>query len=245
MNIIVAEEYNGFGGLASTLRIFVGQLKVKNSSFEEYVDCGLFVENRSAFCWGDVTGSGVLSLFPRIARSLYLTESNVDFSSSGSGEFVVLAPLDPMVSSVGGRSHACGIKSSDLGVVCWGFRLKNSSSTPNGVIFYQIAAGDYFTCGVRAEISLRANCWGSCFPSDSFSSHRGCLGEQQAAQDSISGVIKSKRRKSLVSEADVDVRITDGRHAGDVSAGGDGLRCLEEETGTASPLQDLSLQHNF
>ncbi|KAL6007790.1 Serine threonine-protein kinase-like protein [Asimina triloba] len=155
-------------------------------------NCGLFVENRSAFCWGDVTGSGVLSLIPRIARfqlfgaggfhvcgvleggasrvlcwgrSLYLEESNEDFSSSGSGGYVDLAPPDPMVSGVGGRSHACGIKSSDLGVVCWGFRLKNSSSAPNGVIFYQIAAGDYFTCGVCAEILLRADCWGSCFPS--------------------------------------------------------------------------------
>ncbi|KAL5985558.1 hypothetical protein ACLOJK_027543 [Asimina triloba] len=38
MNIIVAEEYNGFGSLVSALRIFVGQLKVKNSSFEEYVE---------------------------------------------------------------------------------------------------------------------------------------------------------------------------------------------------------------
>ncbi|KAL5987486.1 hypothetical protein ACLOJK_035234 [Asimina triloba] len=38
MNIRVAEEYNGFGGLASALRIFVEQLKVKNSSFDEYVE---------------------------------------------------------------------------------------------------------------------------------------------------------------------------------------------------------------
>ncbi|KAL5998061.1 Serine/threonine-protein kinase-like protein cr4 [Asimina triloba] len=154
--------------------------------------CGLFVENRTAFCWGDETGSGVLSLIPRNARfqmigaggfhvcgvleggasrvlcwgrSLNLEESNVDFSSSGSGGYVDLAPPDPMVSVVGGRFHACGIKSSDHGVICWGFRLKNSTPAPNGVKFYQIAAGDYFTCGVLAENSLRADCWGSSFPS--------------------------------------------------------------------------------
>ncbi|KAL6010179.1 putative receptor protein kinase CRINKLY4 [Asimina triloba] len=36
-------------------------------------------------------------------------------------------------------------------------------------------------------------------------------------------VVSSQRRKSSVSEADVDARITDGRNAGGVSAGGDGL----------------------
>ncbi|KAL6007788.1 Serine/threonine-protein kinase-like protein cr4 [Asimina triloba] len=52
-------------------------------------------------------------------------------------------------------------------------------------------------------------------------------------------VVSSQRRKSSVSEADVDARITDGRNASGVSAGGDGLRCLEEGIGTASPQQDL------
>ncbi|KAL5977108.1 hypothetical protein ACLOJK_021450 [Asimina triloba] len=47
-------------------------------------------------------------------------------------------------------------------------------------------------------------------------------------------VVSSQRRKSLVSVTDVVARITDGRNAGGVSAGGDGLRCLEEEIGTAS-----------
>ncbi|XP_058112447.1 biogenesis of lysosome-related organelles complex 1 subunit 2 [Magnolia sinica] len=37
MNLRIAEEYNGFGDVASGLRVFVEQLKVKNSNFDEYV----------------------------------------------------------------------------------------------------------------------------------------------------------------------------------------------------------------
>ncbi|XP_058102428.1 serine/threonine-protein kinase-like protein CR4 isoform X2 [Magnolia sinica] len=152
--------------------------------------CGLFAENKTAFCWGDETGSGVLSLIPKHARfqmisaggfhvcgvlegrasrvlcwgrSLSLEEPNVN-SGDGGGD-VDLAPQNPMVSVVGGRFHACGIKRSDHGVICWGFRLKNSTPVPNQVKFYEIAAGDYFTCGVLEENSLRADCWGSSFPS--------------------------------------------------------------------------------
>ncbi|KAF8399237.1 hypothetical protein HHK36_015102 [Tetracentron sinense] len=37
MNLKVAEEYKGFGDLASGLRVFVEQLKAKSGSFDEYV----------------------------------------------------------------------------------------------------------------------------------------------------------------------------------------------------------------
>ncbi|KAK9121928.1 hypothetical protein Syun_019545 [Stephania yunnanensis] len=37
INIRVAKEYEGFGDLASGLRVYVEQLKVKNGSFDEYV----------------------------------------------------------------------------------------------------------------------------------------------------------------------------------------------------------------
>ncbi|XP_009596773.1 biogenesis of lysosome-related organelles complex 1 subunit 2 [Nicotiana tabacum] len=37
MNTRVAEEYKGFGDVASGLRIFVEQLKSKSGSFDEYV----------------------------------------------------------------------------------------------------------------------------------------------------------------------------------------------------------------
>lgn len=37
MNVRVAEEYKGFGDLTSGLRVFVEQLKSKNSTFDDYV----------------------------------------------------------------------------------------------------------------------------------------------------------------------------------------------------------------
>lgn len=37
MNLRVAEEYKGFGDVASGLRIFVAQLKSKSSCFDQYV----------------------------------------------------------------------------------------------------------------------------------------------------------------------------------------------------------------
>ncbi|XP_052204826.1 biogenesis of lysosome-related organelles complex 1 subunit 2 [Diospyros lotus] len=37
MNVRVAEEYKGFGDVASGLRVFVEQLKSKSGSFDEYV----------------------------------------------------------------------------------------------------------------------------------------------------------------------------------------------------------------
>lgn len=36
MNLRVAEEYKGYGDLASGLRVFVEQLKSKSGSFDEY-----------------------------------------------------------------------------------------------------------------------------------------------------------------------------------------------------------------
>lgn len=55
-------------------------------------------------------------------------------------------------------------------------------------------------------------------------------------------VASSQRRKSSVSEADVDGKNLESRNAGNV---GDGLRSLEEEIGPASPQENLFLQHNF
>ncbi|RWR84982.1 biogenesis of lysosome-related organelles complex 1 subunit 2 isoform X1 [Cinnamomum micranthum f. kanehirae] len=37
MNLRVAEEYKGFGDVASGLRVYVEQLKAKSGSFDEYV----------------------------------------------------------------------------------------------------------------------------------------------------------------------------------------------------------------
>ncbi|KAI4334615.1 hypothetical protein L6164_019281 [Bauhinia variegata] len=54
-------------------------------------------------------------------------------------------------------------------------------------------------------------------------------------------VTSSQRRKSSVSDADVEGRNSEMKNFG----GGDVLRSLEEEIGPASPQERLFLQHNF
>jgi hypothetical protein len=81
-------------------------------------------------------------------------------SAIGDGD-VNIVPMDAMVSVVGGRFHACGIRSLDHQVVCWGLTLHNSTSPPKGLKIYALVAGDYFTCGVPAETSVMPRCWGN------------------------------------------------------------------------------------
>ncbi|KAK2996102.1 hypothetical protein RJ640_008173 [Escallonia rubra] len=97
--------------------------------------CGILEGvNSKAFCWG---------------RSLNLEE---EISVSHSGEVNVdLAPDAALLSVVGGRLHACGIKSYDRRVVCWGYHAEKSTMPPNGIKLYEVAAGDYFTCGSRSK----------------------------------------------------------------------------------------------
>ncbi|XP_042514886.1 serine/threonine-protein kinase-like protein CR4 isoform X2 [Macadamia integrifolia] len=166
--------------------------KIMSISAGSMFNCGLFFDNRTVFCWGDESSSGVISSMPRETkfqvisaggyhvcgilegqnsrafcwgRSLELDmETETPAASSDEGN-VALVPEDPMVSVVGGKFHACGIKSSDHGVICWGrLHIGKSTPTPNGVQVYEIAAGDYFTCGVLADKSLQPVCWGLGFP---------------------------------------------------------------------------------
>lgn len=167
--------------------VFDGQVQ-SISAGSEY-NCGLFSQNRSVFCWGDEMSSRVISLIPkelrfqRIAaggfhvcgilegvdsrvfcwgRSLDL-EEEISLVRSGHAN-IDSAPKDPMLSVVGGRFHACGVKSYGRGVVCWGYTVEKSTPPPDGVRLFEIAAGDYFTCGVLAERSLLPVCWGAGFP---------------------------------------------------------------------------------
>ncbi|EEF28941.1 serine/threonine-protein kinase-like protein ACR4 [Ricinus communis] len=167
--------------------VFDGQIQSISAGSE--FNCGLFSQNRSVFCWGDETSSRVISLIPkelrfqRIAaggyhvcgileinsraycwgRSLDL-EEEISVTYSGQGN-VDLPPSDPMLSVVGGKFHACGIKSYDHRVICWGFIVKPSTPAPNGIKVYEIAAGNYFSCGILAEKSFLPVCWGLGFPS--------------------------------------------------------------------------------
>ncbi|KAF0919598.1 hypothetical protein E2562_030019 [Oryza meyeriana var. granulata] len=150
-------------------------------------NCGLFARNRTVFCWGDESVSGVIGLAPRNVRfqsigaggyhvcgvlenaqvfcwGRSLEMQQMSTSSSIDEGDVNIVPMDAMVSVVGGRFHACGIRSLDHQVACWGFTLQNSTQAPKGLRVYAVVAGDYFTCGVPAETSLKPMCWGHSGP---------------------------------------------------------------------------------
>ncbi|KAK6120892.1 hypothetical protein DH2020_045365 [Rehmannia glutinosa] len=149
--------------------------------------CGLFAQNRSVFCWGDETASNVIDLTPKELKFRKIAAGGFHVCGILEGVFsrvicwgrsldleqeisfgqlnVDLAPMDSMLSVVGGKFHACGIRSYDRGVICWGYRVEKSTPPPSGVKLYEIAAGDYFSCGVLVEKSLSPVCWGVNFPS--------------------------------------------------------------------------------
>ncbi|KAL0356590.1 UNVERIFIED_CONTAM: Serine/threonine-protein kinase-like protein ACR4 [Sesamum calycinum] len=126
--------------------VFDGQIQSISAGSE--FNCG--VDSRVA-CWGT---SLDLELEISVGSLMHSGQLNVD-----------LAPQDPMLSVVGGKFHACGIRSYDRVVICWGYTVEKSTPPPNGVKLYEIAAGDYFTCGILAETSLSPVCWGADFPS--------------------------------------------------------------------------------
>ncbi|XWS22238.1 hypothetical protein CRYUN_Cryun29cG0017400 [Craigia yunnanensis] len=160
--------------------VFDGQIQSISAGSE--FNCGLFSQNKTVFCWGDETSSRVISMIPREmrfekvaaggyyvcgileglnsrafcwGRSLNLEEElSVAYSRQGN---VDLPPKDPMLTVVGGKFHACGIKSYDHEVVCWGFIVKPSTPAPIGVKVYGIAAGNYFTCVLYVRYRLQ-NC---------------------------------------------------------------------------------------
>ncbi|KAJ1424459.1 TNFR/NGFR cysteine-rich region [Sesbania bispinosa] len=170
--------------------VFDGQIQSISAGSE--FNCGLFSQNRTVFCWGDETSSQVINLIPQGMRFQKLSaggyhvcgilegvnsravcwgrsldmEEEISLTHSGKGQGNVdLAPIDPMLSVVGGKFHACGIKSYDHGIICWGYSLKASTPVPSGIKVFEIAAGNYFTCGILASKSLEPVCWGVGFPS--------------------------------------------------------------------------------
>ncbi|OIT08680.1 serinethreonine-protein kinase-like protein acr4 [Nicotiana attenuata] len=161
---------------------FEGQIHSISAGSE--FNCALFSLNRSVFCWGDETSSQVISLAPKDLRIIKIAAGgyhvlegvnarvycwgrslNLEQEFSAAQLNIELTPNDPILSVVSGKFHACGIKSYDRGVACWGYSVKKGTPPPSGVRLYEIAAGDYFTCGILAEISLLPVCWGFGFPS--------------------------------------------------------------------------------
>ncbi|KAL2488334.1 serine/threonine-protein kinase-like protein ACR4 [Forsythia ovata] len=100
-------------------------------------------------CLWDTGGSG-----SRVAQVICWERSldfDYDISASllDSGQHNVdLAPSNPMllVSVVGGRFHAFGIKSYNHGVVCWGYGVERSTPPPNHVRLYEISIAVCHCC---------------------------------------------------------------------------------------------------
>ncbi|KAL9240649.1 hypothetical protein vseg_014844 [Gypsophila vaccaria] len=176
----------------SSNHVFMG--RIKGITGGDGFNCGLFVENKTAFCWGDESSSRVISLIPREMRFRMIAagsfhvcgivegadsvpfcwgrsmgndsneEERISVSLAVRGS-VELTPRVPLVTIVGGKFHACGIEKLNRGVVCWGFIVERSTRPPQDVQIYSIASGDYFTCGILAGKSLSPVCWGYGFPS--------------------------------------------------------------------------------
>ncbi|GAA0146581.1 non-receptor serine/threonine protein kinase [Lithospermum erythrorhizon] len=167
--------------------VFDGQIQSISAGSE--FNCGLFSQNRSVSCWGDETNNRVITNIPlglrfrSIAAGGYhvcgivegdskvvcwgrsLDNEEIEIPVVGSSQLSVdIAPPDRMVAVVGARFHACGIRSYDRRVVCWGTSIPGSTLPPYSVKFYEIAAGDYFSCGVLLQTSLSPMCWGHGFP---------------------------------------------------------------------------------
>ncbi|KAE9585958.1 hypothetical protein Lal_00010183 [Lupinus albus] len=171
--------------------VFDGQIQSISSGSE--FNCGLFSQNRTLFCWSDEAGGKSIinqipkdnNRFQKIAcgglhvcgilegvnsktlcwgRSLNMEEEiSLVHSGQGQGD-IALVPNVSMLSVVGGKFHACGIKSYDHGVICWGSSLRGSTLPPSEIKVFELAAGNYFTCGIIAENSLQPVCWGTNFP---------------------------------------------------------------------------------
>src|SRR3989339_864317 len=120
--------------------------------------CGIRANDSRVLCWGD-SGSGKLGdgQASTDRTSPYPTTDNSSYSSVSAG-----------------YSHTCGIRTNDSRILCWGqgdygqlgdgSTSAHYSSDPNvttdSSAYANINAGDYHTCGIRANDS-RVLCWGT------------------------------------------------------------------------------------
>uniref|UniRef100_A0A1J3JWY5 non-specific serine/threonine protein kinase n=2 Tax=Noccaea caerulescens TaxID=107243 RepID=A0A1J3JWY5_NOCCA len=170
-------------------RNFVFEKQIHSLSAGSEFNCGLSSKDKSVFCWGDENSSQVISLIPKetkfqkIAAGGYHVcgildgldsrvlcwgkslEFEEEISGSPTPEKILdLPPKEPLSAVVGGKFYACGIKRYDHSAVCWGFFVNRSTPAPKGIDFYDLAAGNYFTCGVLSGNSMSPVCWGLGFP---------------------------------------------------------------------------------
>ncbi|KAG2258458.1 hypothetical protein Bca52824_077752 [Brassica carinata] len=171
-------------------RNFVFDKQIHSLSAGSEFNCGLSSKDKSVFCWGDENSSQVISLIPKetkfqkIAAGGYHVcgildglnsrvlcwgkslefEEEISGNSTGSDKILDLPPKEPLSTVVGGKFYACGIKRYDHSAVCWGFFVNKSTTPPRGMGFYDLAAGNYFTCGVPTGNGMPPVCWGLGFP---------------------------------------------------------------------------------
>src|SRR3989339_519727 len=134
-----------------------------------------------------------------------------------------------------GRYHSCGIRANDSRILCWGngdfgqlgdgsnvtHNVGNPNVTTDVSAYMSISAGDYHTCGIRANDS-RVLCWGD--------SEYGQLGDGQITTDRTSPYITTDTSAySSISAGDYHtcgIRANDSRvlcwGAGDYGQLGDG-----------------------
>lgn len=154
---------------------FVRGASLVSTTAGSLFSCGLHASKRTPICWGDETGSRVISEAPQQAR----------FRSLAAGGYHVCGVLESsgatlcwgrklqaqngfpgsarFRSLVGGKFHACGILSSQQTASCWGLiDPPNSTPPPSSSNFTAMVAGDYYTCGIPP--GSQPICWGSQFP---------------------------------------------------------------------------------
>lgn len=141
-----------------------------------FFSCGLFAANFTPICWGDETGSDVITSAPKALAFNAITAGGYHVCGilqNGQATFCWGRSLDVQAgvpkgvifaSLVAGRFSTCGLRKDTHLPLCWGLTLPNNRPMPLNVKFSTLVAGDYFTCGLPIPGSLPPQCWGSGYP---------------------------------------------------------------------------------
>ncbi|CAO2821663.1 unnamed protein product [Amaranthus hypochondriacus] len=113
--------------------VFEGEIKSISSRAES--NCGLFVENQTAFCWGDETSSQVIRLLPM----------KMKFQMISAGEYHVCG----IVEGVESRAYCWGKSLNNNEEISVGFSRQGNIDIPPKVSFLSIVGGKFHACGIR------------------------------------------------------------------------------------------------
>ena len=121
-----------------------------------YHTCGIRVNDSRVLCWG---------------QGDYGQLGDSSTASHNVGNPNVTTDVSAYTSVSTGYSHTCGIRTNDSRILCWGYGLYgqlgdggsgdnlNSNITTDSSAYASVSAGQYHTCGIRANDS-RVLCWG-------------------------------------------------------------------------------------